>query len=161
MLRYLFVLLFPVSAQATAWHMSHCYGAQYHFNKVAFGKEVKEVWVDTAVKLKHTYSTRPDERVGLQHFKLNERRNHFFGTTMLHAMSDEGLRSKGVVVQYWVYFKDGTQMVTSEVSVPEFSFRDTDWGQFESTCRALELRMDQLVEGTATRVLEVHAGYAD
>lgn len=107
-------------AFSTTYSSSHVYATQLNFSATAWGKEVAGVYAHTGI-----LTTASSWRGGqifwqdVQHVHLEKAGDHFFAKAIVRASSEyEYQYVSGPIVQYWVYFADGTQMVTDAVMVP-------------------------------------------
>ena len=117
---FLAVIAVAVPAGATSFHEDFTYYVRYHFNATAWDKPVAAVYVHTGVLVQASVP-----RGGqyfweaVQHFPLALKDGHFFGKAMLRAYSAyEYQYVQGPRVQYWVYFRDGSSIVTEAYAIP-------------------------------------------
>jgi hypothetical protein len=157
--------LFAPAAHATTFETSSTYYARVHFTSTAFGKPVAGVFAHIGV-----FTERADVRGGgtfwnnVQHVQMDRVGDHF--EAKIEISGDGGYESqtvKGPIIQYWVYFKDGTMKVTDSVMVPvagESRFDDNSEGAAKAR-KAAEAKWDAETEidhTFATGVTEVHTG---
>ena len=119
---FVFVLV-SHAAQATTWNENDRYWATYNFSSQAFGKTVQTVYAHTGVARGNNSCGQMYGTAGawdnVQHIQMTKIGDHFFAKATLTSGTSECSPSVlGPVVQYWVYFTDGSQMVTDTVSVP-------------------------------------------
>lgn len=124
--------LFLVShaAMATTFQSTTHYYSNLHFSRHAFGKDVEAVYAHVGVLQKS-----PDWQGGrawwesVQHIPMSRIGNHFFAKSKHIGRSQhQSTYASGVVVQYWIYFADGSQMQTVAELLPQ-----SDFGTFVET----------------------------
>lgn len=107
------------SALATAYRGHISFFTQFHFDRFAYGKEVKAVFAHAGI-LTIAYPGAPNKTwKNIQHFSLVKQSDSFSNVlTFEGPRSSHGEHSENVVVQYWVYFTDGSELVTESFVVP-------------------------------------------
>jgi hypothetical protein len=132
MLRFALFLTFGLlafsshRADATWYGQSFEYNVAYHFNGVAWGKQVKTVYVHTGalIELRDYNSDQVRTRwEDVKHIQMEYVNDHFEAATVIIATEGGGTGSeysinKGPVVQYWVTFVDGSSVITDTVAIP-------------------------------------------
>lgn len=116
-------------AYATNWNENDSFWVTYAYPKVSSDKDITNVYVHTGVLRDggDTCGFAVEPKAGswdnVQHLKMTKTNDHFF--TKLRLDSHTGqcqVGVKGPMVQYWVYFSDGTMTITDPVAIP---FEDT------------------------------------
>jgi hypothetical protein len=127
MLRSLVLALAPlaislsVSHTALATHVTcrDSFLSRIHFTGKAFGKAVSGVYAHVGALQKEWYSTPTYYWNDVQHVKMEKDwKGDFIGKAIFSGgYSSGGPSLVGAVIQYWVYFEDGTQMITDSTLI--------------------------------------------
>lgn len=108
------------TAFATSGGCQIRYATRFQFDRIAFGKEVVGVYAHVG-SLQRASAWRGGQRSwdDVQHIQLVPTASAgFVGYgTIAGAESYEYTYSEGAIVQYWVYFADGSQMITEPAMV--------------------------------------------
>lgn len=119
---FIFFSLLSSTASATSWSEHYTYFVRFHFDAFAFGKQVSSVYAHAGV-LRQKSSCQDPQRTrfwdDVKHIKMVRKNNHFFAKTLFRESTGECQPLVlGPIVQYWVYFTDGTSMQTTGTLVP-------------------------------------------
>lgn len=130
LLALFFSSFLAVAAKATNWGESRTYYVKFHFTQVAWGKEIVGVYAHTGVLMKKPYSGSGGYYwESVKHVKLEKNNDHFYAKELLGASTGkEGPSIIGPVVQYWVYFKDGSNLVTRENGISSGAYESFEAG---------------------------------
>jgi len=123
------VSIWPGSASATSYSGTRTYFTQIHFSKIAFDKEVAGVYAHVGL-----LTSNPFGDVGsyfwsaVQHTRMEEEDGKFTAKVVLSGpVNSHGNSVLNAVIQYWIYFSDGTSMISNESKIEEKS-----WSIFQS-----------------------------
>lgn len=133
------------NASATTFSSSHSFITFLHFDKIAFGKTVVEVYAHVgALEKNANYRGGNFYWENVQHIKMEAKGNHFFAQAKIHGSSSyETNYCQGAIVQYWVRFADGTSMITQDTMIPTQEFLRYD----RETCESAMERMKSAFSG--------------
>lgn len=111
--------MLSTAASASSFNCSHEFFIQAHFSKQAFGKEVAGVYAHVGA-----YQKEANWKGGkyfwddVQHVELKDQGQHYEARIKVNARSSyEDVYNDGARIQYWVYFKDGSEQVTKDFSI--------------------------------------------
>lgn len=108
-------------ALATSGHETSTYFVRFHFTASAFGKGVAAVYAHAGVRTipPHSWQDRSEIWKYVRHVEMKRFGDHFFAKAPLTGGGgSDGEVDLGPVVQYWVYFEDGSELITEAVPVP-------------------------------------------
>ena len=126
------------SASATTWSQSQSIFVRYHFSGFAYSKQVREVYVHAGVQRypSHCMSGQSAYWDRVRHIKMESMNGHFFAKAQFAEYTGECQAAiGGPVVQYWVYFTDGTSLVTEVVQIPTTLTPAESSSQFKAYCQ--------------------------
>jgi hypothetical protein len=141
-------------AEATSYNGWITYFTRLHFSAEAWSKDVVGVYAHVGGKTTYGYSE-PGHYYwsDVQHVRLERSGGAFVGKAVVHGpRSSGGENTHGLYVQYWVYFADGTELVTETTTMFPVSWE----GHTEGTPEAAEsydrlereLEDDDTIDGT-------------
>jgi hypothetical protein len=157
-----FLALFTTlsSAWATSWKQETVYWVQYHFSDYAFGKPVASVLAHTGILRaaeprcrgrgfeSHSYWESVDD---LEMVRTNQ---HFYAKKKFHATTNPCQAPVvGPLVQYWVSFQDGSQMITQETLVPlttEPELKANIWEDFIRAVNQIDFQFQDIQDASET-----------
>jgi hypothetical protein len=151
------------SAHATSETGTYAYFVHYNFSEVAFGKRVASVVVHTAVL------RGPDECRGafetywenIQDVQMTTSNGNFTATAKVQSSVGECQPSQlGPIVQYWVNFKDGTQLITTSALVPVLTQLYGGQNPAPAEAQAKQI-IDNMDASAPTIAVFVNESYAD
>lgn len=124
------MVVLAASAHAAAPSL-HNYRVLFHFDGVAHGKPVAAVYTHGGVLMQNPDSMGGDTFwVGVRHDPMERKGDHYFSKASMQARSyPGGPQALGAVVQYWVYFQDGTHMKTRDIPVKLDRHVYSTWGK--------------------------------
>ncbi len=128
-------------AFATTFSATQSYYTALHFSARAWGKDVTGVYAHVGVLTKASaWRGGAEFWDGVQHVRLEKAGDHYFAKALLGGSSGyEYQYATGPIVQYWVYFADGTQLVTDAALVPMARAADVT----DDTDRCVAARTEQ------------------
>lgn len=104
-------------AKATAESCRYHYFANLHFSQVSFSKNVSRVYAHVG-SLTQLSSSRDLGWTDVQHIELKPGKYGFQGKTeIVGGTVSNRFYNLGAVIQYWVFFEDGTQLISDDVLV--------------------------------------------
>ncbi len=113
------IFLISLSSFGTTLSRAYQYYTGLHFSEVAFDKKVVAVYAHVGV-----HSKQPEWRGGkeywqdVRHIELKKGDGKFTGKVVLKASAGYNDHYVyGPVVQYWVYFEDGTERKTDNAKI--------------------------------------------
>jgi hypothetical protein len=119
------LLVFSTAAFATWYSTTYKYDVHYHFSDIAWGKRVKAVYVHTgALGEEHYLDTGRKSFTwrNVQHVPMSHVGDHFSADLSVTGETGGGagayhVINRAPVVQYWLYFEDGTSSITATYHV--------------------------------------------
>jgi hypothetical protein len=120
-LAFTFAALAAPVAHATTYSSTTTYFTRFHFDAEAFGKPVAAVSAHTGVlTVKAAWRDADAYWVDVHDIALVRAGDHFEAkATLVGSSSYANHYAQGVVVQYWVTFEDGTELITDAVTVED------------------------------------------
>jgi hypothetical protein len=109
----------------------HNYMVVFHHTAQAFGKPVAAVYAHAGVLMRNPQEWGGEEYwVSIQHVPLEAKGDHLFAKAQFQAQSRPGAeQALGAMVQYWVYFQDGTQLKTRNIPIQLERHVYESWGR--------------------------------
>ena len=148
------------TAGAASYGGTATFYAQIHFDDVAWGKSVKTVAAHVGV-LTVRAGNGETYWSDVLHVPLQHNAGKFSSWAVLHgARSALGDDARGLMVQYWVAFTDGSSLVTEPFQVKPREWSIFAWG--EPAARSAHERLRRQLEQSsidATQVAVVEEGH--
>ncbi len=158
-------LSLPHSVYATTWGMKETVVSVYSFSEKAFGKEVASVSVHTGI-LKERSTCAGEHGTfwdSVQDIKMERSGSgRFFAKAMFASSSGECQPLvRELVVQYFVLFTDGSQMVTEVLSIPTQLNETSSSQDFQDQIKSLGEDFRNWADSDSTRAWGVKYNWAD
>jgi hypothetical protein len=154
-------LLTTTAANATTFSSTHRFFVQIHFDGIAFDREVAGVYAHVG-SLTRQAGWRGGQLFwdDVQHVQMERVGDHFFARAEVNGSSGyEYQYCLGATIQYWVYFADGTSMVTDAASVPtidrvSFSNSEDSMREYEEELNRQRTNLDRIEDTERTQAIE-------
>lgn len=159
------LLFISLQGFATTWSGRDQYWVSYHFTKIAFGKQVRSVYIHTGILRQQRYGYDSTYWENVAHIPMEDKGNHFFAKLKLTAYPGEMEPNViGPIVQYWVSFTDGTEMITDGSLLPVTDVTPPFYpssSEFAFTCREFDLKFQTQTDADHTFAYLVHEAHSD
>jgi hypothetical protein len=160
--------LLPNSSQATSGHEYNTYFVTLHFKDTYFDKKVKAVFAHVGIQYKkRIYSPGELYWVDVKHLEMSKKGDHFFQKIELEGEfhTHYGDYLVGPIVQYWVYFEDGTELKTKEGLIhledrPQSIMGTRDTLKNSDLYKQNKKDFENLSDTDKTKAIKISASYA-
>lgn len=161
-MRRLLETIFGMVLLAAAAHAAspslHNYRVLLHHTGGAYGRRVAAVYAHAGVLMQNPDRLGGDTFwVDVRHEPMQRRGGHFFAKASMQARSQPGgPQAVGAVVQYWVYFQDGSHLKTRDLPLDLDRHVYQTWGKsYVDALGGMEHEFNRRDDASATEGWEV------
>ncbi|MEZ4741076.1 MAG: hypothetical protein R3B45_01270 [Bdellovibrionota bacterium] len=147
------VLMSSSAAFATNYGCTFNYLSEIHFGKSLNGKAISSVYAHVgALEERPLYLGGGTYWTDVKHIPLEDKGDHFFATVEVKGWSGYSVdQNKGAIVQYWIYFEDGTETKTDVFSIElRQSTNIGTWNEYRDMLELERDRQSQTKDGDRT-----------